>query len=82
MTEAAAMWAVVWQVGAQRYVLDVDALEDAGRIAVALAESGRQHVQVLRIEVGDGAIDEETAQRIWRRIEARLRAQHAGGGGP
>lgn len=71
MTET---WVISWQNRGARFVLDVDDEQDAHRIAVLLAESGREEVRIVRAEL-KADVPPETKERIWQRIEARIRAQ-------
>jgi len=64
------MWAITWEWNGVRYLIDVDDEEAAFRLAVSIAESGRANVAITPV---DFQLDEETRQKIQRRVEERLK---------
>jgi hypothetical protein len=65
-------WAVTWERNGARYLIDVDDRNEAFKLAVAIAESGRGNVVITPIELD---IDPEVRERIKQRIAERLRAE-------
>ena len=69
MSEADECWVLCWSAGDRWWLLDVADREDAERLAVRLAESGRQHVTLWRATID---IPPGTRERIWQRVRERL----------
>lgn len=65
------VWAVAWEWYGVRYVVDFDDEHDAQQFALALAESGRSAIVVLRSSLD---VPEEAIAMAKERIAARLRA--------
>lgn len=65
------MWAVTWERDGVRYLIDIDTVAEAQRLAVAIAESGRAAVCITRVDLD---IDPEVEARVKQRVAERLLA--------